>query len=292
MGQGSGPIAGEVLTAMVRQAADAVADTEAAAIADEPDGVHQHRVRVRRLRSILAGLRPQLDEVAAQRLRVEYGAWGGQLGLVRDIEVLADVADGALDALGSDDPDARRRLVDDRRDEYRRDHARLVELAATPRAAERSRLLAEFAQRPPLVDPEAPARDVLAATLRHEARRVRRAAQGVDGSIGSYHLVRKAGRRMRYVAEAVRDAAPGLFGDEVDALAEAGDDIHGSLGDHRDALVFARTLEQARALAGRAGESVLVYDALLADAHERAGGKLESLEPALAAVRHAAKRLP
>lgn len=292
MGEGSGPTAGEVLTAMVRQAAEAVADTEVAAIADEPDGVHQHRVRVRRLRSILAGLRPHLDEVAAQRLRVEYGAWGGQLGLVRDIEVLADVAADALSDLGIDDPDARRRLVDDRRDEYRRDHARLVELAATPRALERSRLLAEFARHPPLVDPDAPARAVLADTLRHEARRVRHAARAVDGSIGSYHLVRKAGRRLRYVAEAVRDAAPGLFGDEVDALAEAGDDIHGSLGDHRDALVFARTLEQARALAGRAGEPVLVYDALLADAHARAGGKLASLEPALAAVRHAAKRLP
>ena len=34
-----------------------VRETWGAAKADEPDGVHQHRVRVRRLRSILAGLR-------------------------------------------------------------------------------------------------------------------------------------------------------------------------------------------------------------------------------------------
>ncbi|GAA1470007.1 CHAD domain-containing protein [Microbacterium thalassium] len=289
---GHGPTAGEVLTTMVRQAAGAVAETEAAAIADEPDGVHQHRVRVRRLRSILAGLRPLIDEVAAQRLRVEYGAWGGQLGLVRDIEVLADVAEEALTDLGVEDPQVWRRLVDARREEYRRDHARLVELAETPRAVERTRLLAEFARHPLLVDPAARARDALAEALRREARRVRDAAGRVDGTIASYHAVRKAGRRLRYLAEAVRDAAPELFGAEVDELAEAGDDIHGSLGDHRDALVFAHTLEQARALAGRAGEPVLVYDELLADAHARAGAKLESLDPALAAVRHAAHRLP
>ncbi len=286
------PTIGSVLALIARTAADAVAASEGAALADEPDGVHQHRVRVRRLRSVLAGFRPLLDAPAVERLRVLYGQWGAQLGTVRDIEVLADVAEEAMAELGIDDPDARRRLVDDQRAEYAHAHARLVELAGEPRAQDRARLLAAFAASAPILDAGHPARPVLADVLRGEARRVRRAAARADGTVESYHVVRKAGRRMRYVAEAVRDAAPDLFGDEVDDLAESGDQIHGALGNHRDALVFARRLELTRALAARAGEPVHAYDAMLAHAHASAGDHLSALEAALDEARAAAKRLP
>ena len=90
------PVAEDVVTAVLRTAADDVVRTRNAALADEPDGVHQHRVRVRRLRSILAGFRGSLDTRTADLLRVRYAEWGRELGVVRDIEVRAAVAHQVL----------------------------------------------------------------------------------------------------------------------------------------------------------------------------------------------------
>ena len=87
---------GDVARSMIRGAAGAVLDAEAAALADEPDGVHALRTRVRRLRSILSLLRDHLDDPRSARLRVQLREWGGQLGTVRDAEVLAAEAATAL----------------------------------------------------------------------------------------------------------------------------------------------------------------------------------------------------
>lgn len=280
---------GEALTTVIRTAADEVVQTRQAAVDDEPDGVHQHRIRVRRLRSVLAGMRRELDPAAARLLRVRFDEWGSELGVVRDLEVLADVADDALTAQQIDDADVRRRLVAGHREEYRRAHARLVELAATPRAREREGLLAAFAEDPPIVEPAASARDRLAAALRREARRVGKAAKRADGSVEGFHAVRKAGRRLRYNAEAVAGAVPGMFGDELEDLADAGDTIHDLLGGHRDGLIFARRLELARSRAGRAGEPVAVYDDLIA--HVAGDDQMPALDDALAKVRKAARQL-
>ncbi|WP_251453446.1 CHAD domain-containing protein [Microbacterium sp. Marseille-Q6648] len=283
---------GDVAARIVRAAADEVRQTWDAAKADEPDGVHQHRVRVRRLRSILAGLRDVLDPAAARRLRVRFDEWGAELGTVRDLEVLAELARSALEDCGIDDANMSRRLVTDVRAEYQRAHARLLVLADHPRAHERERLLAVFADDPPIVEPAASARSALARTLRREARRVRRAAKGADGTIETLHDLRKAGRRLRYNAEAVLAAAPDLFGDELSELAEAGDALHDALGDHRDALVLGRSLELTRARAGRAGEPVAGYDVLIS--HVQAGGEraLHEVDDAVARARAAAGRLP
>ena len=79
--------AGDVIRSILGTTAERLFDTETDAMADEPDGLHQHRTHVRRLRSILAGFRDYLDEAAAQELRVRFDEWGSQLGIVRDIEV-------------------------------------------------------------------------------------------------------------------------------------------------------------------------------------------------------------
>src|SRR6185312_6321014 len=64
----------EFLGEAVRTAAAEVEETAAAALADEPDGVHQHRVRVRRLRSVLAGFRDRLDRETADGMRARLAA--------------------------------------------------------------------------------------------------------------------------------------------------------------------------------------------------------------------------
>jgi len=284
------PTLGEVLGEIVRRAADEVASTEAAAVADEPDGVHQHRVRVRRLRSVLGGFREALDARAAERVRVAYAEWGRELGVVRDIEVRAEVAGEMLARAGIDDPDVERRLIGSEQEAYAAAHQRLVELAGSPRAEERARLLRDFADAADPVEPDREAADVLIAAVARQARRVEKAGARLDGTDAEYHALRKAARRMRYVAEAVRDAAPGLGGEELDVLVEAGDDIHDALGAHRDATLLAQRMDHEAALAGRAGELSHAYDRIAGVARAEAAERLGQVPHALRRLKAAASR--
>ena len=60
------PTADDVIRSILRMTADRLTASQSDAIADAPDGVHQHRTDVRRLRSVLAGFRTYLDESAAR----------------------------------------------------------------------------------------------------------------------------------------------------------------------------------------------------------------------------------
>jgi len=289
---GSGQSIGTVLGEIVRRAADEVERTAAAALADEPDGVHQQRVRVRRLRSVLGGFHDLLDGRDAVRLRVAYAEWGRELGVVRDIEVRATVASASLTAAGIDDPAVVRRLIDSEREAYAAAHARLVELAASPRAQERQRELRAFADSPAVAEPERPAAPVLADVVQAQVKRVRKSARRLDGSDERYHDLRKAARRAKYVAEAVADAAPGILTSEVQALAEAGDDLHDALGAHRDGMLLAHRARREGALAGHAGERSDVYDTLADLAQAEAEKQLAVVAPALRRLDDAASDLP
>ncbi|WP_347978243.1 CHAD domain-containing protein [Microbacterium sp. ProA8] len=288
--QGS-PTLGEVLGEMVHRAADEVEATLPAAVADEPDGVHQHRVRVRRLRSVLGGFRDALDARAAERVRVAYAEWGRELGVVRDIEVRAQVAAEMLERAGIDDPDVQRRLIRSEQEAYSGAHQRLVELAASPRAEERARLLREFVDAANPVEPDREAAEVLTAAVARQARRVEKADSRLDGTDARYHALRKSARRLRYVAEAVSDGAPGLSTKEMEELVEAGDDIHDALGAHRDAMLLAQRVDHEASLAGRAGELSHAYDRIAEVARDEASERLDEVPKAMRRLKATASRL-
>jgi len=279
--------AGAVIRVILHSTAAGLFDTERAALADEPDGVHQHRTRVRRLRSVLAGFRDYLDDAAAEHLRVQFAEWGRELGVVRDIEVRANAAASAIDELGIDDPHLERRLVGVDRAEYRGAHARLREQHAGSRSAARMDALRRFPDDPPLSAAADAPIDTLQSVVRREARRVRRAVTRSDGSLDALHDARKAGRRLRYVVEALHEAAPDFGGDAMDALARAGEEVHDSLGTHRDELLFGDRVRRARTHAGRAGERVGNFDLLIVHAETKGREALERLPAAIARVREA-----
>jgi CHAD domain-containing protein len=277
----------EVVTRMVRAAAADVRDTLPAALRDEPDAVHEHRTRVRRLRAVLAGVSRYVDASAARRLRDEYREWGHALGVVRDLEVRAEQADAALADAGVDDEDAGRRLVGREREQYVVEHARLEQLASFTAATKRARRLERFA-----ADPHAQggkARKDLRRVLQHEIKRVRRAERAYDGTLETQHELRKAGRRLRYIAEAIGTQSPGLF--EVADLVAAGKGVHDSLGEQRDALLFVARLRLARAAADAAGEAVAPYEQLIEAAESRASDHAKGLKPALKQLRRGAKAI-
>ncbi|WP_137844213.1 CHAD domain-containing protein [Microbacterium sp. 2FI] len=286
------PRIGPVVRSIVDTAAAAVIDTKPAALRDEPDAVHQHRTAVRRLRSVLAGFSPLLDEPSADRLRVMYGEWGTQLGIVRDAEVRAAVAATALQERGVTDESAIwRRLVDEERGEYSRLHARLIDLAAGPRIVEADDLLRGFARDPDVLEGDRKAKKQLRRVLAREVERVDGARRRMDGTDNSFHDVRKAGRRLRYVAEAMTEAAPTILPDAITELAVAGEVVHDVLGDHRDLVIFADRIDRVRSLAARAIEPVQLYDDLARDARADAGTRLDGLDAALDGITDAWKRV-
>ena len=289
---------GETVLAAVRAIGARLEELEPAALDDEPDAVHQLRTHVRRLRSVLAAYAPLFDPGVVQAVRRSFRELGHELGTVRDIEVRVQVAEEALqlaiDEWGIDSDDIaamRARLVDDEVVAHRLAHARLVERQRMPRAAARREVLAAFLEAPartPLA--EEPARDELGRLLAREAKRAVRRARRVDAASGTdrLHDARKAGRRLRYAAEAVVEEPVALFGDRASALAEAGEDVHDVLGDHRDEVLFAEHVRRAGAHAAHDGEPMDAYERLAEAADLRAADRLDHLTKVVHDLEHAA----
>ena len=291
--------AGETALAAVRAIGARLEELEPAALDDEPDAVHQLRTHVRRLRSVLAAYAPLFDAGVVQAVRRSFRELGHELGTVRDIEVRVQVAEEALqlalDEWGLDSDDIasmRARLVDDEVVAHRLAHARLVERQRMPRAAARREVLAAFLEAPartPLADE--PARDELGRLLGREAKRAVRRARRVDAASATdrLHDARKAGRRLRYAAEAVVEEPVALFGDRANALAEAGEAVHDVLGNHRDEVLFAEHVRRAGAHAAHDAEPMDAYERLAEAADLRAADRLDHLTKVVHDLDHAAK---
>jgi CHAD domain-containing protein len=279
--------AGDAALAAVRAIAGRLGELEPSALADEPDAVHQLRTHVRRLRSVLAAYAPLFDAGVVRAVRRSFRELGHELGTVRDIEVRVQVAEEALRAADEEwGLDAaviasmRSRLVDDEVEAHRLAHARLVQRQRMPRAAVRRGILDSFLESPARTSrADEPARDELARLLGREAKRAVRRARHVDAASGTerLHDARKAGRRLRYAAEAVTDEPMVLFGHRAAALAEAGEAVHDVLGDHRDEVLFAEHVRRAGAHAAHEGEPVEAYERLAEAADRRAGDRLDHL---------------
>ena len=223
-------------------------EATAAVRAREPDAVHQLRIGVRRLRSVLAAYRAVFEAGSADALRDEFREFGHALGEVRDLEVRAErgkeglLAAAERDAIGATEVDlARARLVEPTRHAHERAYTYLLARIADERAAHRRTSLEAFLSDPPFDDTgHGAASDVLARLLRHESKRALKASLRADQEdLASLHAARKAGRRLRYAAEAVSSEPVLIFGEHVVDLAEAGEAIHDVLGDHRDESLFA-----------------------------------------------------
>jgi CHAD domain-containing protein len=280
--------AGTAVMRSLRAIGERMPDLETAALADEPDAVHQFRTHVRRIRSMLGAFTPVFDEAPVVSLRRRYRELGAELGVVRDIEVRVEVAERALGDIGEQGiatdtvhwQEVRARLVDAERAEYALAHARFADRQQLPRARARRDELEAFLVEP-LLAPRAveSAREVLRDLIEDEARRALRRARRLDGGgdEAELHEVRKAGRRLRYAAEAVTSEPVELFGGQVRKLAEVGDDLHDVLGDHRDEVLFAEHARRAGAHVAHEGGASLLFEQLAAAADERAADHLRRL---------------
>ncbi len=233
----------------------------------DPEAVHQARVAVRRLRSDLRTFAPLLIAGWSDPLGEELRWIGGELGRVRDAEVLAEEIERVVAALPEADLERGAELAAGFRAEILRTREQLVEAMRSRRYLELLERLVEASHSPMLL-PEAdqPARGMLPGLVRRPWRKLRRDARRLrrDGATDvELHRLRIRAKRARYAAEA---GAP-VLGKRATAFAKAVAGVQEVLGTHHDAVVAA---ERLRVQATGGGEEAFVAGQLWGVEQERA----------------------
>jgi CHAD domain-containing protein len=233
---GSRPSTAELVRAGLVGAAARLVDHIATIVLDDDvEGVHQARVGIRRLRSDLRTVRPLLDAAAVRPLRHELRWLAGELGEVRDLDVLLEHLRADSDMLDPDDragaQEVLARLAEDRAAAYER----VREALRTPRCAELLEEVARIASAPPFAAAQAkrPAAQVLPALVRGPLRKLRREAKrlGEAPDDSALHRMRIQVKRVRYAVDLVVPVAGEPARRTTRALARVQD----VLGDHNDA---------------------------------------------------------
>jgi triphosphatase len=179
----------------------------------DPEGVHQMRVGVRRMRSVFSVFRPVLPTEGTRVLRDSLRGLAGELGRVRDLDVFVEEMLDPLFGRRGGDP-SQKRLRDEAealREERRRElrealHARrqtrlLLGLGRwIARCAWREQELNEKSAQ--LFQPARVFADALLARLHHRAEKLSRAA--VKGPPAARHELRIALKKLRYAGEFFR----------------------------------------------------------------------------------------
>ena len=220
--------------ARVDQQVRAILEHEAVAReGSDPEGVHQMRVAVRRIRAALkASGEPGLDD-----LQDELRWLGGVLGRIRDLDVLLGHLRAQAASLPDDERAAAERLLSGLVEERRRARRRMLD---TFRGARYTALLrrlatlvtAESNGHPVTRKKAAPALlDVVVKPHRKLSKAAR--ALGADPADEQLHALRIQGKRLRYAAELV---AP-VGGKPVRRLIKATREFQDVLGDHQDTVV-------------------------------------------------------
>ncbi|WP_369372250.1 CHAD domain-containing protein [Promicromonospora sp. Populi] len=253
-----------------------IQDGVPAALADEPDAVHGLRTSVRRLRNVLAAFRKYVDKEPAAELRSRLKEWGDVLGRARDLEVRAEQAAEAAEAIGLDAA-SRAALLDPLRATHAQAHADAARWTRSDRSRDLDRLLAEWAAAPPLTERASrPAKKAARRVVRRQADRTLDAARRLDDPEAAHEL-RKAARRLRHTCDAITRPPVELLGRRTKDLGSAGHSIQSVLGDHRDALLLADHVREH-------ANGSEAYDAVIDLCQERALTALSDLPTALAVL--------
>lgn len=266
------PTAEEMLGCVLGDLARSIDAGVTAALADEHDAVHRLRTAVRRMRNVLAAFADLLDPAAAGALRAGLEAYGDRLGQARDLEVRASDCAAAVDHLGLDALLAGRLAVPLRRT-HAAAHADLVTWYGSPQAAGVVTMLAAAERMPVVRDAARPAGAVAAEAVLAQTDRTLGLAEHHRDDPDAAHALRKAGRRLRHVVDAVTRQPAAVLGDDAVRLGRAGAQVQALLGDHRDALLLA---DHVRAHA-RQGDDAAPCAAIVAYAEQRAADALAAV---------------
>ncbi|WP_426520737.1 CHAD domain-containing protein [Diaminobutyricibacter sp. McL0618] len=217
---------------------------------DETDAVHQARIRVRRIRSVLAVYRRLFDRDRTEDLRQGLRELGVALGAARDPEVRAKSTEDLLQARTAPAViDAVEAMAAELLSDLGEARSDLLRLFETEEHADLLNTFTRFAAAPPLHQRAGgPARRTFRKALRREVGRVdEKARAAADLRLAALHELRKKARRLRYAADAVSSEPIGILGARTRRLAKAAETAQEVLGDHRDGILLAQHLRHTLA---------------------------------------------
>jgi CHAD domain-containing protein len=209
---------------------------------DAPDAVHKMRVASRRLRSALTTFKPLVSADVARSLRGELKWLAGELGSVRDAEVLRDRVRTTLEAEGDVEKAEAAATVADAElsDVYRAAHDRVLDELDGKRYHALLTALDGLVTSPPLTERAvAKAGKSLPRLVARSYTQVRRIVEEADAMPEGaereelLHDARKAAKRARYAAESVSQ----IFGADAVAFAKALEAVQEALGEHQDSVL-------------------------------------------------------
>ena len=208
------------------QLAELRANERAVRTSDDADAVHDMRVAIRRLRSVLRSARPILDRAWVDALRGELDRYGQLLAAVRDLDVLIErlgAETAELDA-GAD------RLLSPL--EQERDRARAELRAAMD---DRSyRILIDGVESATRFLPVLRGRRTVEQLARKELKKLRRFKKRANlDDDRQLHKLRIRAKRARYAAELAESSR----GSRATKFIEAARKLQDTLGEHQDAVV-------------------------------------------------------
>jgi len=277
----SNPPADPVHRAVAEQV-ELLLESDRAVRADTYDSVHQMRVATRQIRSLLQASEDAFGLTDDAWILGELRELAAVLGTARDAEVLAESYSKALDAL---EPElvrgpVRERLVEGARRQYQLGLRRSWAAMRSPRYFRMLDALEGLVviQPPEGQDTHPP------ATIESSYRRVRKAVKASRVATDNIHddalhRIRKAAKRLRYVAAATGDAR----------VAGRSKTIQTLLGDHQDSVISrAHLLRQADA-AYAAGEDTFTYGLLYQQKAEMGDRCRAQLDEALTALRRSVR---
>jgi CHAD domain-containing protein len=222
----------------------------------DAEDVHQARVATRRLRSDLRTFRPLLDEAWANALRDDLRWIGGELGRVRDAEVLRDRLRTAATTLPGADRRAALTVVAPLVAQVRSARRHLLSAMDTERYVDVIDHLVSATRAPQLTEmAAAPARELLPGLVRKPWRALKSgavAARGGDVPDEQLHDLRIRAKRCRYAAE----AAAAATGKNAARFAREVAELQAILGELHDAVVAEAWLRE-RSAAPRIHETAL-----------------------------------
>ena len=206
-------------------------------LGDDPEGVHQARVALRRMRSDLKTFRPLLDRAWANDLRRRAKWLADRLGDVRDDDVHLEMLEEA---------DAPAALVEVVRQEREAHRAALLDALDEPRTRELLQALVAAATDPVLVGAvDEPAAEVMTPLVAKRWKRLRKSVRSLPDAptTAELHQVRIITKRCRYAAMASAPALP----DEAVGFAKRLGKLQDALGAIHDNELLA---DRLRELAG------------------------------------------
>jgi CHAD domain-containing protein len=263
--------AGAVLVDYLSRQVDALVAGHFAILEDVEDSVHRTRVASRRMRSTLRTFGDCFDAEQAAAFDDELRWYAGVLGGVRDAEVLRSRLLAAIADLPADlvvGPIAEH--VDKRlRSDLERHRAELLDAMQGSRYADLLSDAARWRDDPPFTAaagrPAETLHEAIDRVERTLGKRLRRATKR-SGTDKEMHGARKAGKRVRYAAE----AAAVTGDDQAQRLAQDITKLQDLLGEFQDSIVAAHLARRLAEVAAEHGEDGFTYGVLVAEQRRHA----------------------